>query len=101
AAEERDDLIRARVVTTTRAGDAWPAAFGHGRLASATRARLTHPCDPLVSRGQSSRQRARPASLTRPTSTAAVRELAPPNPKAGRGPGRPTSPGVPVLVTAP
>lgn len=63
-AEDLFDLIRERyerkalIVTSNRAFEEWPAAFGNGLLASAALDRLTHHCHTLVIRGQSYRQRA-------------------------------------------
>jgi DNA replication protein DnaC len=90
AAEDLYDLIRERyerkplVVTSNRAFDEWPEAFGNGLLASAALDRLTHHCHTLVIRGQSYRQRTRQATTTRPTSTPDLPELAAPNAEDGR-----------------
>jgi len=90
AAEDLYDLIRERyerkprVVTSNRAFDEWPEAFGNGLLASAALDRLTHHCQTLVIRGKSYRQRARPATTTPPTSTSDLSELPPPNAEDGR-----------------
>jgi hypothetical protein len=65
AAEDLYELIRERyerkplVLTSNRALEEWPEAFGDGLLASAALDRLTHHCHTLVIRGQSYRQRAR------------------------------------------
>ncbi len=64
-AEDLFDLIRERyerkalVVTSNRAFEEWPEAFGNGLLASAALDRLTHHCHTLVILGQSYRQRGR------------------------------------------
>ena len=90
AAEDLYDLIRERyerkplVVTSNRAFDEWPEAFGNGLLASAALDRLTHHCHTLVIRGKSYRQRARPATTTRPTSTSDLSELMPPHAEEAR-----------------
>jgi DNA replication protein DnaC len=77
-AEDLYDLIRERyerkplIVTSNRAFDEWPEAFGNGLLASAALDRLTHHCHTLVIRGQSYRQRGRPT----PTAPTAPRKPA-------------------------
>ncbi|MGE3777279.1 MAG: ATP-binding protein, partial [Pirellulaceae bacterium] len=59
------ELIRERyerkalILTSNRALDEWPEAFGNPLLASAALDRLTHHCHTLVIRGQSYRQRGR------------------------------------------
>lgn len=64
-AEDLFDLIRERyerkaiILTSNRAFEEWPEAFGNGLLASAALDRLTHHCQTLVIRGQSYRQRGR------------------------------------------
>jgi DNA replication protein DnaC len=73
-AEDLFDLIRERyerktiVLTSTRAFEEWPAAFGNGLLASAALDRLTHRCHTLVIRGQSYRQRGRRKETDTPAS---------------------------------
>ncbi len=65
AAEDLHDLIRERyerkslIITSNRAFEEWPEAFGDGLLASAALDRLTHHCHTLVIQGQSYRQRGR------------------------------------------
>ena len=64
-AEDLYELIRERyerkplILTSNRALDEWPEAFGNALLASAALDRLTHHCHTLVIRGQSYRQRGR------------------------------------------
>ena len=64
-AEDLFDLIRERyerkaiVLTSNRAFEEWPEAFGNGLLASAALDRLTHHCHTVLIRGQSYRQRGR------------------------------------------
>jgi hypothetical protein len=64
-AEDFYELIRERyerkalLLTSNRALDEWPEAFGNPLLASAALDRLTHHCHALVIRGQSDRQRGR------------------------------------------
>jgi DNA replication protein DnaC len=64
-AEDLYELIRERyerkalILTSNRALDEWPEAFGNPLLASAALDRLTHHCHTLVIRGQSYRQRGR------------------------------------------
>ena len=65
AAEDLYELIRERyerkalAITSNRAFQEWPDAFGDGLLSSAALDRLTHHCHTLVIRGQSYRQRGR------------------------------------------
>ena len=65
-AEDLYELIRERyehkplIITSNRAFEEWPDAFGDGLLASAALDRLTHHSHTLVITGQSYRQRGRP-----------------------------------------
>lgn len=65
AAEDLYEIIRERyerkatILTSNRAFEEWPEAFGDGLLSSAALDRLTHHCHTLVIRGQSFRQRGR------------------------------------------
>ncbi|MBM2836676.1 MAG: family transposition helper protein [candidate division NC10 bacterium] len=67
-AEDLYELIRERyerkslIITSNRAFQEWPDAFGEPLLASAALDRLTHHCHTLVITGQSYRQRGRSAS---------------------------------------
>jgi DNA replication protein DnaC len=71
-AEDLYEIIRERyerrslIITSNRAFQEWPDAFGEPLLASAALDRLTHHCHTLVVTGQSYRQRGRgkEASLT-------------------------------------
>ena len=64
-AEDLYELIRERyehkplIITSNRAFQEWPDAFGDGLLASAALDRLTHHSHTLVITGQSYRQRGR------------------------------------------
>jgi DNA replication protein DnaC len=64
-AEDLYDLIRERyerkalIITSNRAFQEWPDAFGDALLASAALDRLTHHCHTMVITGQSYRQRGR------------------------------------------
>ena len=64
-ADDRYELIRERyerkslIMTSNRAFQEWPDAFGEPLLASAALDRLTHHCQTLVIAGQSYRQRGR------------------------------------------
>ena len=64
-AEDLYELIRERyerkalIITSNRAFQEWPDAFGDALLASAALDRLTHHCHTLVITGQSYRQRGR------------------------------------------
>ena len=66
-AEDLYELIRERyerkalIITSNRAFQEWPDAFGDTLLASAALDRLTHHCHTLVITGQSYRQRGRSA----------------------------------------
>ena len=83
--EDLYDLIRepyerkALVLTSNRAFEEWPEAFGNGLLASAALDRLTHRCQTLVIRGPSYRQRGR-RSGARPTLPAAAQDAPVPAP---------------------
>ncbi len=65
AAQDLYDLLSERyehgsiIVTSNRAFDEWPAAFGNDLLASAALDRLTHHAHSLIIRGESYRQRSR------------------------------------------
>lgn len=67
-AEDLYELIRERyerkslIITSNRAFQEWPDAFGEPLLASAALDRLTHHCHTLVITGQSYRQRGRGTS---------------------------------------
>jgi DNA replication protein DnaC len=75
-AEDLYELIRERyerkalLLTSNRALDEWPEAFGNPLLASAALDRLTQHCHTLVIRGQSYRQRGRrKEDLTEPVTS--------------------------------
>jgi DNA replication protein DnaC len=65
AAQDLYDIISERyehgsvIVTSNRAFEEWPAAFGNDLLASAALDRLTHQAHSLIIRGESYRQRSR------------------------------------------
>lgn len=65
AAEDMYEIIRERyerkatLITSNRAFQEWPEAFGDGLLSSAALDRLTHHCHTIVIRGQSYRQLSR------------------------------------------
>ena len=65
AAQDLYDIISERyehgsvIVTSNRAFEEWPAAFGNDLLASAALDRLTHHAHSLIIRGESYRQRSR------------------------------------------
>jgi DNA replication protein DnaC len=69
-AEDLYELIRERyerkslILTSNRAFQEWPDAFGEPLLASAALDRLTHHCQTLVITGQSYRQRGRTTPTT-------------------------------------
>ena len=83
--EDLYDLIRERyerkalVLTSNRAFEEWPEAFGNGLLASAALDRLTHHCQTLVIRGPSYRQRGRRSGAS-PTLPAADQDAPEPTP---------------------
>lgn len=83
--EDLYDLIRERyerkalVLTSNRAFEEWPDAFGNGLLASAALDRLTHHCQTLVIRGPSYRQRGRRSGAS-PTPPAADQHAPEPTP---------------------
>jgi DNA replication protein DnaC len=78
AAQDLYDLLSERyehgsiIVTSNRAFDEWPAAFGNDLLASAALDRLTHHAHSLIIRGESYRQRSRRKEVASPKSTAAA-----------------------------
>lgn len=75
AAQDLYDLLSERyeqgsiIVTSNRAFDEWPAAFGNDLLASAALDRLTHHAHSLIIRGESYRQRSRRKEVTSPKAT--------------------------------
>jgi DNA replication protein DnaC len=78
AAQDLYDIISERyehgsvIVTSNRAFEEWPAAFGNDLLASAALDRLTHHAHSLIIRGESFRQRSRRKESTSNKSTAPV-----------------------------
>jgi DNA replication protein DnaC len=78
AAQDLYDLISERyehgsiIVTSNRAFEEWPAAFGNDLLASAALDRLTHHAHSLIIRGESYRQRNRRKEGASNKSTASV-----------------------------
>jgi DNA replication protein DnaC len=74
-AEDLYEIVRERyehrsiIITSNRAFQEWPDAFGEPLLASAALDRLTHHCHTLVIAGQSYRQRGRGKEATHTTST--------------------------------
>jgi len=76
-AEDLYELIRERyerkslIITSNRAFQEWPDAFGEPLLASAALDRLTHHCQTLVITGQSYRQRGRTTAASAPTPASA------------------------------
>jgi len=72
AAQDLYDLLSERyehgsiIVTSNRAFDEWPAAFGNDLLASAALDRLTHHAHSLIIRGESYRQRSRRKEVVSP-----------------------------------
>jgi DNA replication protein DnaC len=75
AAQDLYDIISERyehgsvIVTSNRAFEEWPAAFGNDLLASAALDRLTHHAHSLIIRGESYRQRSRRKEVTSNKST--------------------------------
>lgn len=78
AAQDLYDIISERyehgsvIVTSNRAFEEWPAAFGNDLLASAALDRLTHHAHSLIIRGESYRQRSRRKEDTSNKSTASA-----------------------------
>lgn len=78
ASQDLYDIISERyehgsvIVTSNRAFEEWPAAFGNDLLASAALDRLTHHAHSLIIRGESYRQRSRRKEVTSNKSTASV-----------------------------
>jgi DNA replication protein DnaC len=78
AAQDLYDIISERyehgsvIVTSNRAFEEWPAAFGNDLLASAALDRLTHHAHSLIIRGESFRQRSRRKEATSNKSTASA-----------------------------
>jgi DNA replication protein DnaC len=78
AAQDLYDIISERyehgsvIVTSNRAFEEWPAAFGNDLLASAALDRLTHHAHSLIIRGESYRQRSRRKESTSNKSTTPV-----------------------------
>jgi DNA replication protein DnaC len=78
AAQDLYDIISERyehgsvIVTSNRAFEEWPAAFGNDLLASAALDRLTHHAHSLIIRGESFRQRSRRKEGTSNKSTASA-----------------------------
>jgi DNA replication protein DnaC len=76
AAQDLYDLLSERyehrsiIVTSNRAFDEWPAAFGNDLLASAALDRLTHHAHSLIIRGESYRQRSRRKEVVSPKAAA-------------------------------
>jgi DNA replication protein DnaC len=75
AAQDLYDILSERyehgsvIVTSNRAFEEWPAAFGNDLLASAALDRLTHHAHSLIIRGESYRQRSRRKESTSNKST--------------------------------
>jgi DNA replication protein DnaC len=82
AAQDLYDIISERyehgsvIVTSNRAFEEWPAAFGNDLLASAALDRLTHHAHSLIIRGESYRQRSRRKEDTSNKSTASAQPSA-------------------------
>ena len=78
AAQDLYDLLSERyehgsiIVTSNRAFDEWPAAFGNDLLASAALDRLTHHAHSLIIRGESYRQRSRRKEVASPKAATAA-----------------------------
>lgn len=78
AAQDLYDILSERyehgsvIVTSNRAFEEWPAAFGNDLLASAALDRLTHHAHSLIIRGESYRQRSRRKESTGNKSTASA-----------------------------
>jgi len=76
AAQDLYDILSERyehgsvIVTSNRAFEEWPAAFGNDLLASAALDRLTHHAHSLIIRGESYRQRSRRKEAASSKSTA-------------------------------
>jgi DNA replication protein DnaC len=83
AAQDLYDILSERyergsiIVTSNRAFEEWPAAFGNDLLASAALDRLTHHAHSLIIRGESYRQRSRRKEVTNIKSTAPVGSTSP------------------------
>jgi DNA replication protein DnaC len=83
AAQDLYDLLSERyehgsiIVTSNRAFEEWPAAFGNDLLASAALDRLTHHAHSLIIRGESYRQRSRRKEVTSNKSTTPVESTSP------------------------
>jgi DNA replication protein DnaC len=82
AAQDLYDILSERyehgsvIVTSNRAFEEWPAAFGNDLLASAALDRLTHHAHSLIIRGESYRQRSRRKDDTSNKSTASAQPSA-------------------------
>ena len=78
AAQDLYDILSERyehgsvIVTSNRAFEEWPAAFGNDLLASAALDRLTHHAHSLIIRGESYRQRSRRKEVASNKSTTSV-----------------------------
>lgn len=85
AAEDMYEIIRERyerkatAITSNRAFQEWPEAFGDGLLSSAALDRLTHHCHTIVIRGQSYRQLGRRNEGTTTEEEGSDREANPPS----------------------
>lgn len=84
AAQDLYDILSERyehgsvIVTSNRAFEEWPAAFGNDLLASAALDRLTHHAHSLIIRGESYRQRSRRKEVIGTLATAPVSPTAQP-----------------------
>ena len=82
AAQDLYDIFSERyehgslIVTSNRAFEEWPAAFGNDLLASAALDRLTHHAHSLIIRGESYRQRSRRKEVANPKSTTSTQPTA-------------------------